>query len=238
MCDGAAKILILVEGEKTDLRVMERLLQKYGISKRHEIVPYKTDIYDLYDCMFVNTEPQDMDLLQVLKERERSEDKRKIFDDNYSDIILIFDLDPQASRYSAQKILQMTEYFVESSDMGKLYINYPCVEAFYHMSSIPDPQYCERVVTLKELKLGKYKERVNNETKNSDYRKFTITKDDYDKVICANIEKAQKITCGKAYPKAEEILAVQLNKLKEESCIYVLCTCIFYIYDYNPALIS
>ena len=113
MCDGAAKILILVEGEKTDLRLMERLLQKYGISKRHEIVPYKTDIYDLYDCMFVNTEPQDMDLLQVLKERERSEDKRKIFDDNYSDIILIFDLDPQASRYSAQKILQMTKYFVE-----------------------------------------------------------------------------------------------------------------------------
>ena len=43
-------------------------------------------------------------------------------------------------------------YFVESTDMGKLYLNYPMIEAFYHMSNIPDPEYNGRVATLAELR--------------------------------------------------------------------------------------
>lgn len=37
--------------------------------------------------------------------------------------------------FTPEKIKRMSDYFVESSDMGKLYLNYPMVEAFYH--SVP-----------------------------------------------------------------------------------------------------
>ena len=43
-----AKILLLVEGARTDTALMERLLSIYGISQRHKIVSYNTNLYTLY----------------------------------------------------------------------------------------------------------------------------------------------------------------------------------------------
>ena len=47
-----AKILMPVEGEKTDVVLMKHLLDIYGISDRHQIVSYNTNIYVLYNRMF------------------------------------------------------------------------------------------------------------------------------------------------------------------------------------------
>lgn len=45
---------------------------------------------------------------------------------------MIFDLDPQSTKYSSDKILEMTEYFTDAVDMGMLYLNYPMIESFFH----------------------------------------------------------------------------------------------------------
>jgi hypothetical protein len=50
------------------------------------------------------------------------------------------------------------------------------VEAFYHMASIPDPDFDSYYATLDELIAGEYKARVNRENRNHDYRKFAATK--------------------------------------------------------------
>jgi hypothetical protein len=136
-----SKILLLVEGERRDCDLMEHLLDLYGISDTHQIVPYKANIYMLYDDMFESADPTDFDLLQYLKSREADSNNKKLFDEHYSDIILVFDFEPQDTRYSDDKIRKMASYFTESSDMGKLYINSPMAEAFYHMKSIPDEDY-------------------------------------------------------------------------------------------------
>ena len=73
------KILILVEGEKTDYRLMERLLSVYGISDRHRIVAYHTNIYTLYREMFMDGEPDSHDLLLILKAREPDVQKKALF---------------------------------------------------------------------------------------------------------------------------------------------------------------
>jgi hypothetical protein len=137
MSESKRKILVLVEGARTDARLMERLLAIYNIDVKYEIVSYGTNIYTLYGEMFAENDPSMVDLLQILKAREIDPGKKAIFDASYSDILLIFDFDPHAPDFSSEKIRRMSEYFVESSDMGKLYLNYPMVEAFYHMSSIP-----------------------------------------------------------------------------------------------------
>lgn len=133
MADEKSKILVLAEGKKTDYQLMKRLLQIYEIGDSHEIVSYNTNIYVLYNEMFRDGDPASLDILQTLKEHERDPEKKKLFDRRYSDILLIFDLDPQDPAFSADKILEMASFFVESSDMGKLYLNYPMVEAFYHL---------------------------------------------------------------------------------------------------------
>ena len=38
-------------------------------------------------------------------------------------------------------------------------------------------------------------------------------------------------------PDAGSILKAQLKKLEEEQLVSVLCTCVFYIADYNPKLL-
>ena len=238
------KILILVEGEKTDYRLMERLLSVYGISDRHRIVAYHTNIYTLYREMFMDGEPDSHDLLLILKAREPDVQKKAMFDDRYSDILLIFDLDPQDSQFSSDKISEMAAYFTESTEMGKLYLNYPMVEAFYHMETIPDPAFNSRTVTMAELKSRTYKSRVNLESYGHDYTKFAATRKDCNIVITSNIRKANWLvfhdTSGESMipPEGEDILRAELALLGKQDQISVLCTCAFYIADYNAKLLT
>ncbi|MFQ9469964.1 MAG: hypothetical protein ACLR0S_05030 [Hominenteromicrobium sp.] len=90
-----SQILVLVEGNKTDYNLMNKLLEIYGISDSHEVVSYHTNIYTLYQEMFQEGDPASVDLLQNLKEHEPNPHLKELFDRRYSDILLIFDLDPQ-----------------------------------------------------------------------------------------------------------------------------------------------
>lgn len=237
-----SKILMIVEGARTDVRLMQYLLNTYNISDNHEIVSYNTNIYTLYQQMFKDNAPDSIDLLQLLKEREPDLEKKKIFNERYSDILLIFDFDPQDSLYEPEKIIEMSKYFTESSDMGKLYLNYPMVEAYYHMKSIPDLDYNSYKVEFSELKKGTYKQRVNRENRNHDYTKFAINKEECNIVIRQNIEKAYNIINQECTyeitPDGDKVLQVQINELQNNESVFVLCTCVFYIADYNPNFIK
>lgn len=116
------------------------------------------------------------------------------------------------------------------------------VEAFYHMKNIPDNDYMSYTVTMDELSEGTYKQRVNHENRNHDYTKFAVTKSECDTVIKQNIEKAYHIiekACDYTNaPDSKQILIKQMNNLNITSQIAVLCTCDFYILDYNSKLIS
>lgn len=231
------KILFLVEGAKTDVRLMQKLLSVYGFDQKYEIVSYNTNIYTLYNEMFRDNDPADLDLLQVLKEHEKDPRKKPLFDQPYSDILLIFDLDPQDPLFTSDKIQRMTEYFVESSDMGKLYLNYPMVEAFYHMHDIPDAHFNEYFATQEELSNGTYKQRVNQENRNRNYTKFAVTKEECNTVIQQNLEKARWLyNVPDGIPDEISILSAEL-RYWEQQMISVLCTCVFYIPEYDPKLI-
>lgn len=244
MANMKGKILILVEGARTDVKLMRHLMHVYKIDNRHQIVSYNTNIYSLYQEMFASGDPESIDLLQLLKEKEMDADKKQIFDEVYSDILLIFDLDPQDPLFSVEKIQQMFNYFVESSDMGKLYLNYPMVEAFYHMKTIPDAEYMTYFCNMDELHRGTYKQRVNRENRNHDYTKFAVNRFECSLVITQNIEKAKYITGWQgngdngALPHGKDILQSQILQMQNNNRVFVLCTCVFFVYDYNPKLLD
>lgn len=242
MRETKQQILILVEGAKTDAALMRHLFSVYQFDADYEIVSYCTNIYTLYHEMFEETDPSDMDLLQILKSRESDPTKQALFDVTYSDILLVFDLDPQDPDFTSEKIKRMTDYFVESSDMGKLYLNYPMVEAFYHMASIPGPNFDSYYSTLSELHAGAYKHRVNRENRNHDYRKFAVTKEECNSVITQNISKAWRLISSNASkdlpPPQSDILSAQLGSIKTDKQVAVLSTCPFFIPEYNSGLIK
>ncbi len=243
MNESKRKILVLVEGARTDARLMHHLMQIYNIDSKYQIVSYNTNIYTLYNAMFSEGDPASMDILQILKEREKNPQQKKLFEDKYSDVLLIFDFDPQDPLYSEEKIIEMMNYFIESSDMGKLYLNYPMIEAFYHMKSIPDGHYLNRYALISELKAGTYKQRVNSESRDHNYTKFACTRDECDTVILQNVGKAWYITEKQGsrendLPDSLEVLTAQIRKLNTMYFVYVLCTCVFFIVDYNPRLVT
>lgn len=145
--------------------------------------------------------------------------------------------------FSKQKIEEMVTYFHESSDMGKLYLNYPMVESFYHMKSIPDPDYMGYTATLQELSAKKYKERVRNENRNHSFSKFAVTRAECNTVIRQNIEKGFALLTDdnknvEVLPDSLQILRTEMRLLEETKAISVLCTCIYYVPEYNPNLIA
>ena len=108
------KILLIVEGAKKEVELVEKLLQEYKVKVEREIYVYGTNIYELYEKVFLGNEDEmdSIDLLQKLKEKDSD---NPILDEKFSDIILIFDYDPQDNRYSEERIKLMLDYFSEST---------------------------------------------------------------------------------------------------------------------------
>ena len=128
------KILAIVEGEKKEPEILRRVFDISGLKQR-EIVPYKTNIYDLYDRLYgeYGNAIDEIDIQEFLREIHPEPEMQSILDEHFTDILLIFDFDPQDNRYSADKLLRLLKIFKESTQMGRLYINYPMVESFYHL---------------------------------------------------------------------------------------------------------
>ena len=93
------KILAIVEGEKKEPQLLNRLFDTYMYRKR-EIVAYGANIYDLYNKLldFYGEDWEDLDFLLFLREQENDDGKKTIFDEVYTDIFLVFDFDPQDCR--------------------------------------------------------------------------------------------------------------------------------------------
>ena len=236
--NNKSKILLCVEGEKTDYKLMKYLFEILQFNISYEIVSYNTNIWVLYDDMFSNGHPEDYDLLGVLRERENNPEKKKRLLEKYSDVLLVFDMDPQDNRYSAQKLQEMCSFFSESTDEGKLYINYPMVESFFHVKTLPDPEFLTRFVSQDVVKNRKYKELVNKGCLFRDYKKIIKTKNNCCIIILQNHKKGT-LLIDKDQPvlNQKEILEVENKEWKLKKRISVLNTCCLFFYEYNPSKI-
>lgn len=122
----------------------------------------------------------------------------------------------------------------------------PKIEAFYHMKRVPDPEFKSYFATISELESKTYKTRVNRENRNRDYSKFAISKEECDIIILQNIYKARSLSdsCHPydnkeiALPNLSSVLDKQLCIMQTEKFVYVLCTCIFHIIEFNPKLVD
>ena len=100
------KILAIVEGEKKEPEILRRVLDISGLKQR-EIVSYKANIYDLYDKLYseYGDTIDEVDIQEFLKEIHPDPESQAILNGNYTDILLIFDFDPQDNRYSSDKLI-------------------------------------------------------------------------------------------------------------------------------------
>lgn len=237
------RILLVVEGKKQEVSLFRVLFACYRLDLEYEIFPYGTNIYELYERMFADGAQDDLTLLGVLKERAPAED-RWLFDQNYSDMLLVFDYEPQDNRFSPERLAEMQRYFNESTDNGKLYVNYPMVEACKHFRKMPDGDFLNRAVALEDV--SRYKAIVADESKYQNFER-ELKRPDVDAIIVLTALKALQI-CGESLEgnnaafyndvDHEAVLRAQNKRLKSEGKILVLGMCLLFILEYSANMVD
>ncbi|MFK5894003.1 MAG: hypothetical protein QM504_12350 [Pseudomonadota bacterium] len=136
-------LLFVFEGAKTEGNILNSLKKHFldGTEDAHICVTYNTHIYALYK------EVKDdgfLDIVEVLRTRDCNKDDLKdIQRDKVSQVFLFFDYDGHVPGASDEKLRELLQYFNEETDMGKLYVSYPMVEALKHLNSeVPFDTVC------------------------------------------------------------------------------------------------
>lgn len=143
---------------------------------------YGTNIYLLYEDIVKEygadwaSEEMDIDLPFVISKKQTPDDLR--YKDDFTNIILVFDYERHDTNFSERKILDMQSSFSDTTDMGKLYINYPMIESYQHLRTIPDPDFAERKISVSMQPGSKYKELVGKESKIGKIVEFPYRIDD------------------------------------------------------------
>jgi len=122
-------VLFVFEGKKTEVQIFSNL-KKYFLNESTNtnlIAVYCQTIYNLYQEL---DNDSDLDLFTIIKEKIVDKYKLQyISSKNVSEIYLFFDYDGHAPNASQSKLENMLTLFNEETELGKLYISYPMVEA-------------------------------------------------------------------------------------------------------------
>jgi hypothetical protein len=242
-------ILLIVEGAYTERQLFWKMFNVYDLSADYKIYSYSTSIYEFYN-QIVRPYEDELEALDVMDAlRERYPDK-ELFQKKYTDILLVFDFDPQAERLHPdlfEILITMQRFFNEATDNGKLFISYPAIEAYRHVNDEEsDDEFFRRTVDIKDIKAKKYKKIVGDDTSYKDPRQ--IDRCGFDGLIVRHMRKAWHIThVEQRQDTLNEKIAViieyimrgggdvlnkQIAMLKETGSFYVLSTALFFIPEY------
>ena len=204
------KILLLVEGYKTEPYLMEMYANALKEDFELNVVSFGTNIYVLYQSIkalnsqFGSDSTSTLEMLKsILKERESKLDEiknldeltkirsdLKILEDKFPYIYLLFDLEMQDNHFNDEEkksiLLEMKEYFNDETENGLLLINYPMIESFRdYQRPAPSDEYFNRYIEKHESK--KYKEIVDRRGNNLNLGKYSKT--DFENITLQNILK-------------------------------------------------
>lgn len=238
------RILFIVEGKKTERTFLKRLLSGLGITDERNIFVFGTNIFVLYEKVFGKGDSEDIDLLGALREGAGAKD-REILSKDYSDIYLVFDAEFQDQRFDSEHLGMMLKYFDNSTENGKLYLNYPMMESYLHLKSLDDSEYMTRTVALADIK--QYKKTARDEccsalSNASSYSRGLILV-----ILSHNIRKTRLILMMgsgsgqdlEAVPDlGNQILVVQRKMQENENKIYVLNTSVFIALEQDSRVLS
>jgi len=160
------KTLLIVEGNHEKEKLLKTILKAFPEIKisAENILIYQTNIYQLLNQIIKeygdDWYEQDIDLPFLISQQKGVIPKETKL--NYTDIFLIFDYERHDPNFSETGILQMQNYFSNSEDVGKLYINYPMVESYMDLKSIEDNDYIDKKTTSNIQNGQRYKNSVKD----------------------------------------------------------------------------
>jgi len=238
-----SKILLLVEGEDTEKRLLKHFYKLYG-KDQIEIISYRTEVYTFYKKLKRYMKQNDLDYSNIdlsmflYEDSERIELGDKFNQMDFTDRILVFDFDPHATTYKKEILIELMINFSDSTESGKLYLNYPMVESFKDMESLGDKNFMNSTFPKSKLAKRGYKQHINEQARKNKINNINkISKDIARKLIDLHRQKLEYITKLPASnsEKYLQLCQSQCKKLSEEHLMWIINTSILHLYDeYGP----
>ena len=237
-------VLFVTEGSKTEPRTLQTIwkLYKGEFYSDYTLFRYNTNLHHFMEQCFDGDRILDeIDTMEVLRACKTSEDQ-SVLDRKFTDIFLVFDMDPHDSSFDGEKLIQLAEVFCESTDVGKLYINYPMMESLKHIRDLWSCDYLGLMVG--EDGITDYKRLVGKEGSNSLKDLGKVDRRSFDRIVLLNLLKADKILGGEGnVPDGKEygigfdlgrICRLQTEMWLKERQVWVLNTSVFCVIDFRP----
>jgi len=227
--------LLILEGKSTEPNAIRSIVKAYQLGFNKVEVVFESDIYQLYN---VFNQDKDLDVVEVL--RERSEDNKKILSpfsrDDFPQIYIFFDFEGHATGADVSKIEELLRFFDNETERGKLYISYPMVEAFRHLTE----DFCS---LESPISLGRrYKNAVA--ISNSKYKSTNFSKMDssvWNEIVLRTVKKVFLLNSNSCNPQSYQsfrdkfnqidILDLEKNFMKTGN-VSVISSLPFFILDY------
>lgn len=169
-------ILFILEGKNPDTSLYRTMMKVCGAGDDTVAVVYGCNIDALYHDM--KELGEGADIVGLLKERfsaNPSKDCGELLlrSDQISEIYLIFDYDFHDVKRSPEllneQLKDLLEYFCEETEHGKLYINYPMIEAIKYTKEFPDAEYYSYTVSREECRSFKHRAAAFSHYPNLDF---------------------------------------------------------------------
>jgi len=154
---------------------------------------------------------------------------------------MVFDMDMHDPKADISKLEKMLRFFNDSTDRGKLYINYPMMESYRHLTSLNDRNFKDRRVSISQF--PDYKAIVEKEGHKGLKDLRRCDKATFRPMIDMHLKKSNRILSGTyALPSSEkflswegaDILKKQQKSMDEDGSLFVLNTSLFNVVDYRP----
>lgn len=169
------KVIIIYEGERTEENLFKSISRHFFENRADILIvmlPAAANLYMLWSKL--REDNFETDVVGVLKEMNGavSERLKNIEVTDFSEIYLFFDYDGQQNnipqKWADKDVLkEMLETFNNETELGKLYISYPMVEALKEIS-VAERDYKTFYLSLEECK--NYKEAVGGMPDYADFR--------------------------------------------------------------------
>lgn len=140
--DKQKKVAIIYEGEKTEENLFKNIIQHFFADRADVLIltlPAAANLYMLWTKL--REDHFETDVVGVLKEMNSdiSERLTGMQAEDFSEIYLFFDYDGHQNnipkKFAGKDVLkEMLETFHNETELGKLYISYPMVEAIREIS--------------------------------------------------------------------------------------------------------
>lgn len=239
----AKKVLFITEGPVDELHLFKSICKDLGmIENDRNFYSYKTDLHRFVRLLLPDDKTQldDIDLLLTLKSQEKDVEQRSILSQTYTDVYIIFDLDPQVPNTDFEKVRKLIDFYRDSSNQGRLYINYPMMQSYKHLKSLPDSEFESRDIKKEDMPCYKYivnQEALGELISTHNYNHIQLYEMAYHHLCKREKILGRKFCIENYYYVAEDdlnIFNIQLKELNENGHCYVLNTSILIYLEYRP----